>query len=96
MLCKRNDLVILDASALTESADAEMLIQMPAAAILVVREDRDLVPEVVAAARTLERLAPPVVGAILNAIAIDHSPIAHPAPLMMIPARAEAEEKYQA
>ncbi len=92
-----NDLVILDAPALTESADAEMLIQMPAAAILVVREDRDLVPEVIAAARTLERLAPPVVGAILNAIAIDYGgAAAHQPPLMMIPARADLEEKYQA
>jgi succinoglycan biosynthesis transport protein ExoP len=67
-----NDLVILDAPALADSADAEMLIQMPAAAILVVREGRDLMPEVVAAARTLERISPPVVGAILNGIAIDH------------------------
>jgi succinoglycan biosynthesis transport protein ExoP len=66
-----NDIVILDAPALMESADAEMLIQMPAAAILVVREGRDVVPEVVAAARTLEKLSPPVVGAILNGIAID-------------------------
>jgi Mrp family chromosome partitioning ATPase len=54
-----------------DSADAEMLIQMPTAAILVVREDRDVMPDVVAAARTLERLSPPAVGAILNGIAID-------------------------
>jgi Mrp family chromosome partitioning ATPase len=48
-----------------------MLIQMEAAAILVVREGRDVMPEVIAAARTLERLSPPVVGAILNGIEID-------------------------
>ena len=66
-----NDLVILDAPGLLNSADAEMLIQMPAAALLVVRQDRDLMPEVIAAARTLEKLSPPVVGAILNGIARD-------------------------
>ncbi len=66
-----NDIVILDAPPLMDSADAEMLIQMEAAAILVVREGRDVMPEVVAAARTLERLSPPVVGAILNGIEID-------------------------
>jgi succinoglycan biosynthesis transport protein ExoP len=66
-----NDIVILDAPPLMDSADAEMLIQMPTAAILVVREGRDVMPDVVAAARTLERLSPPAVGAILNGIAID-------------------------
>jgi polysaccharide biosynthesis transport protein len=68
-----NDLVILDAPGLMNSADAEMLIQMPAAAILLVREGRDLVPEVVAAAHALEKLSPPVVGAILNGIATDEA-----------------------
>ena len=68
-----NDLVILDAPGLMNSADAEMLIQMPAAAILLVREGCDLMPEVVAAAHALERLSPPVVGAILNGIAVDYA-----------------------
>jgi polysaccharide biosynthesis transport protein len=95
-----NDLVILDAPGLMNSADAEMLIQMPAAAILLVREGRDLMPEVVAAAHALERLSPPVVGAILNGIAID--PAASPQkPVTMILAGAgdsppvAVEESYQ-
>jgi len=63
-----NDLVLLDAPPLAVSSDAEMLIQLPAAAILVVRQGCDLMPEVVAAARALEKLSPAAVGAILNGI----------------------------
>jgi polysaccharide biosynthesis transport protein len=73
-----NDLVILDAPGLNDSGDAEMLIQMPAAALLVVRKDRDPMPEVVAAARALEKLSPPVVGAILNGIARDAGSLQEP------------------
>ena len=50
-----NDLVLLDAPPLVKSGDAEMLIQLPAAAILVVRQGRDLMQDVVAAARALEK-----------------------------------------
>ncbi len=64
-----NDLVLLDAPPLAMSGDAEMLIQLPAAAILVVRQGCDLMPKVVAAVRALEKLSPAVVGAILNGIA---------------------------
>ena len=73
-----NDFVILDAPGLNDSGDAEMLIQMPAAALLVVRKDRDPMPEVVAAARVLEKLSPPVVGAILNGIARDAGSLQEP------------------
>jgi polysaccharide biosynthesis transport protein len=95
-----NDIVLIDAPALLSSADAEMLIQMPAAAILVVRKDRDLLPEVMAAAHALEKISPAVVGAILNAIAIDDG--ASPIELVTTPVAiggdsvTAVEESYQA
>ncbi|HLW71270.1 MAG TPA: hypothetical protein VKS22_11685 [Candidatus Binataceae bacterium] len=61
-----HDIVLLDAPPLLTSADAVLLMQMPAGAILVVRGGRDEVRDVLAAAREIERLAPPVVGAVLN------------------------------
>lgn len=61
-----HDIVLVDAPPLLTSADAVLLMQVPAGAILVVRGGRDQVREVVAAAREIERLAPPVVGAVLN------------------------------
>jgi uncharacterized protein involved in exopolysaccharide biosynthesis/Mrp family chromosome partitioning ATPase len=61
-----HDIVLLDAPPLLTSADAVLLMQMPAGAILVVRGGRDEVRDIVAAAQEIERLSPPVVGTILN------------------------------
>jgi hypothetical protein len=63
---EKYDIVLLDAPPLLASADPLLLMQMPAGVILVVRAERDEVAEIRAAAHELERLSPPVVGAVLN------------------------------
>ncbi len=63
---EKYDIVLLDAPPLLASADPLLLMQMPAGVILVVRAERDEVAEIKAAAHELERLSPPVVGAVLN------------------------------
>jgi uncharacterized protein involved in exopolysaccharide biosynthesis len=60
------DLVLFDAPPILTSADAEMLIQAPAGAILVVRSGHDVPRDVKAATRRLERVAPPVVGTVMS------------------------------
>jgi Mrp family chromosome partitioning ATPase len=60
------DLVLFSAPPILTSADAEMLMQMPAGAILVVRSGHDVPRDVVKAVRRLERLAPPVVGTVIT------------------------------
>jgi hypothetical protein len=60
------DVVLLDTPPLLTSADPALLIQMPAGAILVVRAGRDEVSETAEVALELERLSPPVVGAVLT------------------------------
>ena len=60
------DVVLLDTPPLLTSADPVLLMQMPAGAILVVRAGRDEVSEIADAALELERLSPPVVGAVLT------------------------------
>jgi polysaccharide biosynthesis transport protein len=60
-----HDIVLLSTPPLLASADTVALIQMPAGAILVARAGRDVVTEIAAAARELERCVPPVVGAII-------------------------------
>jgi uncharacterized protein involved in exopolysaccharide biosynthesis len=62
----RYDLVLFDTPPILASADAEMLIQMPAGAILVVRSGHDVARDIKAAVRCLERIAPPVVGTIIT------------------------------
>jgi len=59
------DVVLFSAPPILTSADAEMLMQMPAGAILVVRSGHDVPRDVVKAVRRLERLAPPVVGTVM-------------------------------
>ena len=61
-----HDILLFDTPPLLTSADAEMLIQMPAGAILVVRSNRDVPRDVRAAVRRLERVAPPVVGTVMT------------------------------
>jgi polysaccharide biosynthesis transport protein len=63
-LAKR-DIVLLDAAPLLDSADTEILIQIPAATILVVRAERDNVKRVQTATEALARISPPVVGVVL-------------------------------
>jgi len=63
---KSHDLVLLDAPSLKDSADAAMIIQMPAGAILVVRTGTDTMAEIETAAHDLEKLAPAVVGTIMT------------------------------
>ena len=64
---EKYDIVLLDAPPMLASADPLLLMQMPAGVILVVRAERDEVAEIRAAAQELERVSPPVVGAVLNA-----------------------------
>jgi len=59
------DIILFDAPPILSSADAEMLIQMPAGAILIVRSGHDVPRDVAAAVRRLERLSPPVVGTVI-------------------------------
>ncbi len=61
-----HDIVLLDAPPLLTSADAVLLMQVPAGVILVVRAERDEASEIAATAHEIERLEPPVVGAVLN------------------------------
>jgi succinoglycan biosynthesis transport protein ExoP len=61
-----HDLVLLDTPPLLASADPAMIIQMFAAAILVVRSDRDEVGAIKAAGRELEKLGASAVGAIMT------------------------------
>lgn len=61
-----HDLVLLDTPPLLESADAAMIIQMPAAAMLVVRAGHDVIGDVSAAGRELEKLNASAVGAIMT------------------------------
>jgi hypothetical protein len=63
-----HDIVLIDAPSMLASADAEMLIQMPAGALLVVRADRDLEDEVAAIVRRLEKLDPPVIGVVMSRV----------------------------
>jgi capsular polysaccharide biosynthesis protein len=60
------DVVLFSAPPILTSADAEMLMQMPTGAILVVRSGHDVPRDVVKAVRRLERLAPPVVGTVIT------------------------------
>ncbi|HKD68691.1 MAG TPA: hypothetical protein VKB84_17745 [Candidatus Binataceae bacterium] len=59
------DLALIDAPPLLDSSESEMLIGLPAALILVVMA-REYAPVVRRAVRLLERLSPPVVGAVLS------------------------------
>ena len=61
-----HDLVLLDTPPLLDSADAAMIIQMPAAAMLVVRAEHDVIADVSAAGRELEKLNASAVGAIMT------------------------------
>jgi Mrp family chromosome partitioning ATPase len=59
------DVVLFSTPPILTSADAEMLMQMPAGAILVVRAGHDVPRDVIKAVHRLERLAPPVVGTVI-------------------------------
>jgi Mrp family chromosome partitioning ATPase/uncharacterized protein involved in exopolysaccharide biosynthesis len=61
-----HDLVLLDTPPLLDAADAAMIIQMPAAAILVVRVERDAIGDITAAMGELEKLGAPAVGTIMT------------------------------
>jgi Mrp family chromosome partitioning ATPase len=60
------DVVLFSTPPILTSADAEMLMQMPAGVILVVRSGHDVPRDVVKAVHRLERLAPPVVGTVIT------------------------------
>jgi succinoglycan biosynthesis transport protein ExoP len=74
----RYEVLLFIAPPILTSADAEMLVQMPAGAILVVRAEHDVPRDVARAVRRLERIAPPVVGTVMSYISssesIDFSP----------------------
>ncbi len=61
-----HDVVLVDAPPILTSADTTMLVQNPAGVIVVVRAERDHIPEVTAAIQELNRLSPPVVGVVLR------------------------------
>jgi polysaccharide biosynthesis transport protein len=61
-----HDLVLIDAPPVLSSADTTMLVQNPAGVILVVREGRDRLEDVVASVQELNKLSPPVVGIVLQ------------------------------
>jgi polysaccharide biosynthesis transport protein len=65
-LRNRYDVLLFEAPPILASADAEMLLQMPAGAILVIRAGHDVPRDVKASARRLERIAPPVVGTVMT------------------------------
>jgi Mrp family chromosome partitioning ATPase len=64
------DLVLLDVPPILLSADAELLISCAAAALLIISAERGSAGEIRRAASLLERLAPPVVGAVLNRVRV--------------------------
>jgi succinoglycan biosynthesis transport protein ExoP len=61
-----HDIVLIDAPPILSSADTTMLVQNPAGVILVVREGRDRVEDVVASVQELNKLSPPVIGIVLQ------------------------------
>jgi polysaccharide biosynthesis transport protein len=67
----RYDILLFDAPPILASADAEMLIDMPAGAILVVRSGHDVPRDVRVAVRRLEQIAPPVVGTVMTYVPMD-------------------------
>jgi polysaccharide biosynthesis transport protein len=67
----RYDILLFDAPPILASADAEMLIDMPAGAILVVRSGHDVPRDVTRAVRRLEQIAPPVVGTVMTYVPAD-------------------------
>jgi len=70
------DLVLLDAPPLGRAADAELLVQVADSALLVVGAATVTGADVKRAARILERLAPPVVGVVLNRVRTDEHTVA--------------------
>ena len=64
------DLVLLDVPPILLSADAELLIGSAGAALLVIAAERVTKGEIRRAARSLERLAPPVVGVVVTRVRV--------------------------
>ncbi len=62
------DVVLIDAPPLMMSSDAEMLVGLSDATLLLVVAEAEEVDEITEAVSVLERLAPPVVGVILNRV----------------------------
>jgi hypothetical protein len=60
------DVVLFDTPPILASAEAEMLIQAPSGAILIVASGLDVPRDVKTATRRLERIAPPVVGTVIT------------------------------
>jgi len=75
-----HDLVLIDAPPVLHSADTTMLVQNPAGVILVVREGRDRVEDVVASVQELNKLSPPVVGIVLQGQMSDLESSSHQTP----------------
>jgi Mrp family chromosome partitioning ATPase len=69
-LARCYDIVLLDAPPVLLSADTELLIGMSDATLLVVQAGGEPKGQIKRAARVVERLSPPVVGAILNRVRI--------------------------
>lgn len=67
-LSKSYDILLLDLPPLYRSSDAELFIGLSDAVLLVVEAENTTRQEVTHATRTLERLSPPIVGAILNRV----------------------------
>lgn len=74
------DLLLLDAPPLLADASAELVVQSADAAVLVVGAGRALPGDVSRAARVLERLRPPVVGALLTRVRLDDGRVDVPPP----------------
>jgi len=70
-LAQTYEMILLDAPPLSLSADAELLIGLSDATLLVVEADSGNKVEINRAARALERLSPRVVAAILNRVRVD-------------------------
>ena len=74
-----HDVLILDAPPLLSDADAELVVQSADAAVLVAAAGTVLPADVRRAARVLERLQPPVVGALLTGVRLDDGRVDVPA-----------------
>lgn len=74
------DILLLDAPPLLRDADAELIVQSADAAVLVVAAGRILPDAVRRAARILERISPPVVGALLTRVCLDDGRVDVPPP----------------
>jgi Mrp family chromosome partitioning ATPase len=72
-LGQRYDVVLIDAPPLLRSAEGEALVQLADGALLVVGATLASGGDVTRAARALERVAPPVVGVVVNRVRVEEN-----------------------